>query len=129
MDLAGLQRWIDGYVRAWSSNDPKEIGALFAEDARYFTHPFREPWHGRDAIVKEWTAHPDRPGSWESLYRALAVGHDIGVVRGETTYFKEDGSVETKYANVFVIQFDDEGRATEFTEFFMKGNPPPRGVS
>lgn len=127
MELGGLQQWIDDYVGAWSSNDPKEIGALFAEDARYFTHPFREPWAGRDTIVKEWTAHPDRPGSWECRYEALAATGNVGVVRGDTTYFKEDRSVETEYANVFVIEFNDQGRATEFTEFFMKSNPPARG--
>ena len=123
-----LQEWIDAYVEAWSSNDAGQTGALFSDDARYYTHPFREPWRGRDAIVKNWGEHPDRPGSWQARYEALAVNGRTGVVRGHTTYFKEDGSVETEYANIFVIEFDDEGRATEFTEFFMKSNPPPRSA-
>lgn len=128
MDLAQLQKWINAYVEAWSSNDAGEIGALFSDDARYYTHPFREPWRGRDAIVKNWGEHPDPPGSWQARYEALATAKSIGVVRGHTTYFKEDGSTETEYANIFVIEFDDEGRATEFTEFFMKSNPPPRSA-
>lgn len=128
VDLEELQAWIDGYVRAWESSDSSEIGALFAEDALYYTHPFREPWRGRDAIVKNWTEQPDPPGTWECEYRAIAVGGDVGVVRGHTTYFKDDGSgqIETEYANVFVIELDGEGRAREFTEFFMRANPPPR---
>jgi uncharacterized protein (TIGR02246 family) len=127
MDLEEVQAWIDGYVRAWESNDLGEIGGLFAEDARYFTHPFREPWQGRDDIVKRWAEHPDEPESWQSEYKAIAVTGNTGVVRGRTTYFKDDGSIETEYANIYVIEFDDEGRATEFTEFFMAANPPPRG--
>jgi len=126
VDTAKLQEWIDAYVDAWSSNHPTEIGALFADDARYFTHPFREPSQGRDAIVKTWTEHPDPPGTWDCRYEALAVNGNTGVVRGETTYYNDDGSVRTKYANVFVIEFDDHGRATEFTEFFMESNPRPR---
>ena len=127
MELEEVQAWIDGYVRAWASGDPGEIGALFAEDARYFTHPFRPPWEGRDEIVRHWAGHPEDPESWQPDYRAIAVTGTTGVVRGTTTYFKDDGSIETQYANVYVIEFDDQGRAREFTEFFMAANPPPRG--
>jgi len=126
VDLTLLQSWIDTYVAAWSSNDPAEIGELFAKDARYFTHPFRQPWRGRDEIVKNWIEDPDAPGSWDCRYEALAVNNDTGVVRGGTTYYNKDASVRTKFANVFVIDFDAEGRATEFTEFFMESNPVPR---
>lgn len=126
MDLAKLQEWIDRYVDAWSSNDPGKIAALFSEDARYFTAPFREPWRGRDAIVRKWTDHPDPPGSWDCRYEALAVNGSTGVVRGETTYFNDEGSPRTKFGNVFVIDFDAGGRAVEFTEYFMESNVPPR---
>jgi hypothetical protein len=54
------------------------------------------------------------------------VSGDTGVVRGLTQYFKEDGSPETEFANIYVIEFDDEGRAREFTEWFMESNPPAR---
>jgi hypothetical protein len=32
-DLDRLTTWMDGYVRAWQSNDPADIAALFAERA------------------------------------------------------------------------------------------------
>jgi hypothetical protein len=35
--------WVEGYVRAWNSNDPAAIGALFSEDAAYHTEPYGEP--------------------------------------------------------------------------------------
>ena len=31
--------WIEGYVRAWNSNDPDDIGSLFTMDAEYSTAP------------------------------------------------------------------------------------------
>lgn len=126
MDLSAVQSWIDAYVRAWETTHPQAVGDLFAEDARYYTHPFRDPWTGREAIISNWIEHPDRPGSWKADYKALAVTGNTGVVRGKTTYIKEDGSTETEYANIYVIEFDDQGRATEFTEWFMESNPQDR---
>jgi SnoaL-like domain len=126
MDLTDLESWTNAYLVAWANNDPHAIGALFAENARYYTHPFREPWKGREEIVRKWLEHPDPPGSWKASYGPLAVNGNIGVVRGTTQYFKEDGSLETEFANIYVIEFDEEGRATEFTEWFMEANPPAR---
>ena len=123
MDLDGLRRWTEDYLEAWRTNDPDRVGALFAEDARYFTHPYREPWSGRQEIVRRWTGHPDDPGTWSADYQAIAVGGRTGVIRGETVYLGGDGSERTRYANVFVVDFDDTGRATSFVEWFME---PPR---
>jgi uncharacterized protein (TIGR02246 family) len=125
VDLTGLESWIDAYILAWATNDPQAIGELFAEDARYYTHPFREPWKGREEIVRKWLENPDAPGSWKATYGPVAVSGNTGVVRGETQYFKEDGSLRTEYANIYIIQFDDEGRATKFTEWFMERTPNP----
>ncbi len=126
MDLEELQAWLDGYVEAWRSNDPVHVGALFTEDARYYTHPFRDPWEGREEIVANWIEHPDPPESWRCEYRALAVNGRTGVARGYTTYLSDEGGVDKQYANIFVVEFDDEGRCREFTEWFMESNPPLR---
>ena len=51
-ELAGRVRtWVDGYVRAWGSNDPAAIGALFSDGAAYYTEPHSLPWRGREEIV------------------------------------------------------------------------------
>jgi len=126
VELAELQAWVDAYVRAWETNDPQLVASLFTEEARYFTHPFRDPWDGREAIVKSWTENPDPPGSWKADYRAIAATGQTGVVRGRTAYLGDDGSVDREYANVFIVEFDGQGRASEFTEFFMLNKPPPR---
>lgn len=41
MNADDLTTWVDGYVRAWASNDPDDIGRLFTDDATYYTAPFR----------------------------------------------------------------------------------------
>jgi hypothetical protein len=118
VDLGALQSWLDRYVEAWRTYDAELIGDLFTPDADYYTHPFREPWHGRDAIVAGWDEDPDAPLSWEARYEALATEGDVGVARGWTRY--GDGK---EYANLFVIRLDGDGRASEFTEFFLKRDP------
>jgi hypothetical protein len=41
-------------------------------------------------------------------------------VRGWTKYFEP----EREYSNIWVIRFDDEGRCTEFTEWWMRRKQP-----
>jgi uncharacterized protein (TIGR02246 family) len=116
-DQAGrLHGWVDGYVRAWNSNDPAVIGALFTEDAAYYTEPHSQPWQGRDEIVRRWLDRKDEPGETEFGWQPLAIGPDVAVVQGETVY----RSPPRTYSNLWVIRLDAEGRCTEFTEWWMQ---------
>ncbi|MDM4763327.1 hypothetical protein QT381_09940 [Galbitalea sp. SE-J8] len=38
-DRAAIETGVRGYERAWRSNDPAEIAALFTVDALYFRRP------------------------------------------------------------------------------------------
>jgi uncharacterized protein (TIGR02246 family) len=110
-----VEAWVEGYLRAWKSNDPQEIAQLFTEDAAYFTGPFAEPWQGRQAIVQNWLARKDEPGSWSFRYEVLATGEDLGVVRGWTRYLKP----EREFSNIWMVRLDETGRAEEFTEWWV----------
>ena len=121
MEHTAVQAWLDAYVQAWRSYDPRAIGALFADDAEYRYHPWDEPVRGRDAIVASWTDEPDEPGSWEADYRAWAVDGSRAVATGQSSY---DGGARV-YHNVFLLEFDDAGRCRRFTEVFAL--QPSRG--
>lgn len=125
MNREFLQEWLDRYVEAWQTYDRAKIESLFSEDAVYYYSPFDEQIHlrGREAIVADWLKSPDRAGSWEAHYAPVAVEGNVGVAQGRTRYFGSDGSVEREFDNIFVIHFDDTGRCTRFTEWFMQ----PRG--
>jgi hypothetical protein len=114
MDRALVERWLQGYLRAWETNDPDDIGGLFTDDARYFTAPHREPWTGRDVIVKEWIGRKDDPGEWSFRHQILATADDLAFVQGWTGY--RDGP---DYVNLWVIELDADGRCSEFTEWWM----------
>jgi hypothetical protein len=115
-DLDQVTRWVDGYRKAWTSNDPADIGALFSDDAAYFTEPFRAPRRGRQAIVEDWLARRDEPGETEFSWWPLVVAPEVAVVQGETRY----RTPPRTYSNLWVIRLDDEGRCTEFTEWWME---------
>jgi ketosteroid isomerase-like protein len=120
MDRQDVERWLAGYDRAWRSNDPADVGALFTEDARYFTAPYRKPWGGRQGIVDGWLRRKDEPGTWEFRSEIVAVVGDLAFVRGWTKY--SDGK---NYSNLWVIRFGEDGAAREFTEWWMEERPPP----
>ena len=116
METARFEHWVERYVRAWNSNDPEDIGALFAEDGRYRTEPYAEPWQGREEIVREWLGIKDEPGQTEFTYGVIATEGELGIVKGETIYKEPRG----RYSNLWEIRLDAEGRCTEYVEWWMK---------
>jgi SnoaL-like domain len=121
-DLDLITTWIDGYVRAWNSNDPGDIGALFTDAAEYYTAPFREPWRGREQIVAQWLEHKDEPGETTFEWRPVAVTDDLAIVQGTTMYPTQT------YSNLWVIRFDADGRCREYTEWWMEQPPAVAGA-
>jgi uncharacterized protein (TIGR02246 family) len=111
-----VRDWVEEYVRAWNSNDPAEIGALFTEDASYYTEPFSPPWRGREEIVRQWLARKDEPGDTEFDWHPVVVTADLAVVQGEAAY----RSLAKRFSNLWVIRLDASGRCTEFTEWWMQ---------
>ena len=111
-----VKKWLEGYVNAWKSNDPKDIGALFTEGATYATGPFDEPWVGRDAIIAGWIGIGDKPEDWTFDYEVLAADGDLGVIHGTTVY---KGNVGT-FSNIWLMRFADDGRCKGFKEWFVR---------
>jgi hypothetical protein len=106
--------WIDGYVRAWNSNDPAEIGALFTADAVYRTEPHTPPWRGRAQIVENWLASRDEPGETSFEWHPLLITPDVAILEGTTTY------PDRRYSNLWVIRLDTTRLCREFTEWWMR---------
>jgi ketosteroid isomerase-like protein len=120
IDRAAAADWVARYERAWQSNDPAHIGALFTDDATYQVTPMADAWRGREAIVKGWLDRQDDPGTWTFESDVLACEDDLAVVRGVTRY-KEPYPT---YENLWLIRLDPDGRAREFIEFWMEHERP-----
>ncbi|THG32327.1 nuclear transport factor 2 family protein [Naasia lichenicola] len=111
-----VRAWVAGYEKAWTSNEPEDIRALFAPGAEYRFEPFSEPEVDIDAIIASWLDHRDEPGTWTFDSEVIAIEGDLGVVEGRTVY----GRLGTAYRNLWLIRLDDGGRATMFTEYYAK---------
>jgi tRNA (guanine37-N1)-methyltransferase len=118
-DRTAIDHWVQRYVQAWGSNDPAEIGGMFSEDAEYYTAPFREPWRGRDEIVREWLGRKDEPGTWGFRYEIVGVDGDTGFVRGWTTYTGAGDPEPGPYSNMWQIRLAADGSCSLFVEWWM----------
>ena len=99
---------------------------MFTEDATYAYHPWDEPAQGRKAIIASWLEDPDAPDSWAAHYEPLAVDGNVAIATGQSRYFRPDGSLLREFFNCYVIRFDNDGRCTSFTEWYME-KPNPTG--
>jgi uncharacterized protein (TIGR02246 family) len=120
MDRSDIERWLGAYLRAWRTDDPGDIAALFTEDATYAPRPFGKAWQGRDAIVANWIELGDSKNAWQFESEIVAVDGDTGVVRGLTTYPAHDNESEEVYSNVWVVKLAPDGRASSFAEWWVE---------
>ncbi|WIM95645.1 nuclear transport factor 2 family protein [Actinoplanes oblitus] len=116
--LDAVTAWVDGYRRAWETNDPDQVRSLFADDAAYFTEPYAQPWIGREAIVRGWLEHRDEPGTTTFAWQPLIITDELAVIEGRTGY------PDREYRNLWVLRLDHTGQARQFTEWWMEAPRP-----
>lgn len=115
--------WISRYERAWRSNQASDIHTLFTDDAVYRWHPWDrgdDVAVGRDQIVKAWLASPDDPSVWQMECEPVAVNGQQAVIRCMVDYRASPAGPARTYHNIWLLRLDDEGRCSDFTEYFMR---------
>lgn len=122
-----VQGWLDRYVTAWRTYDPDAIGELFSADAEYRYRPWGEPVRGREAIVASWfepdgdASGRDEPDTYAGSYRPWLVAGDRAVAVGTSDYLdRPGGSLDRRYHNCFLLEFDGQGRCRSFTEWYAR---------
>jgi SnoaL-like protein len=122
-DSKTVEQWLAGYLRAWASNRPADIEALFTPDAIYRPTPHSDGWHGREAIVAGWLGRKDEPGTWSFEHSILAIDADVAVVQGRTIY--KDPPLD--YSNLWILRLDPDGRCREYVEWWIDRTAPDPG--
>lgn len=100
--------WVDVWSRAWPTADATAIAALYAEDAVFYSHPFRDPQAPREyaAWAFETQAHA------ECRFGEPVVTDDRAAVDWWAAITSTDGSVET-IAGTSLLRFGADGRVVE----------------
>ena len=111
-----LEAWMDGYIQAWSSNDPDQIASLFTEDAVYDPQTADGEIHGATEISAWWRDQGDEAENWDFEWLPLVETEDLGIITGRTRYL----APPTSYRNLWVIRFAEDGRCYDFTEWYIE---------
>jgi len=122
LDATRFVAWLDRYERLWRTAGTEELSSLFAEDAHYLLSPVEAPLAGLDAIAQIWQGQRDGPDELFTMTRdVVAVTGATGVARVVVRY---DDPVTREYVDLWVVRFDDSGRAVHFEEWpFWPGKP------
>ena len=121
IDETRIRDWLAAYRHAWTTDDPDEVGRLFADDVRYFTAPYLAPLAGAEAVAAYWLGENEAEIPWSFEYQVLAQEDDLFVVRAVTTYPEGTSDAEgpETFHNLWLVRLDADGRASEFVEYFM----------
>lgn len=114
-DPTTVSAWVAAYRKAWGSNTDDDIRALFTDDGEYLGGPSDLPIQGVDAIVASWISHAEKPDNTAFSWEIIGVDGDTAFVQGRVDYVTGE-----LYDNLWVIRFAADGRATSFTEWWMK---------
>jgi SnoaL-like protein len=117
-----VDRWIEGYERAWRSPGTDALAGLFESDATYSPSPYDEPVAGLDAIGELWDRQRTGPDErFEMTWELVALEGEVAVARVEVHYHEP---LEREYRDLWVIRFGAEGRCAGFEEWpFWPGQP------
>jgi mannose-6-phosphate isomerase-like protein (cupin superfamily) len=122
LDSARFLAWLDGYERLWRTAGTDQLSSLFVDDAQYFSSPVEQPHVGLAAIAAMWDDSRDGSDDVFTMTRdVVAVSGDTGVARVVVRY---SDPVAQEYIDLWVVRFDDSGRAVHFEEWpFWPGKP------
>ena len=105
---AAANHWVDVWQRAWPAADIEAISALYAEDAVFHSHPFRERQLPRAYVA--W-AFEDQ-ASAECRFGTPLVDGQRAAIEWWGVIASKDGSVET-VAGTSLLRFRADGLVEE----------------
>jgi hypothetical protein len=118
MHTAGLAaRWRETWTRAWPAKDGEAIAALYAADASYRSHPFREPERSARDYVERVFAEED---DIECRFGEPIVTGERAAVEWWASW-REDGA-DLTLAGVTVLRFGEDGLVAEHTDYWVQGD-------
>ncbi len=110
------ERWRRTWARGWHGHDAGPILELYAEDAFFQSHPFRDTQAPRDYIEPTLAAE-----AWADCeFLEPVVDGDRAAVEWSAETRLKDGGAE-KLAGVSLLRFDADGLVVEQRDFWASG--------
>jgi hypothetical protein len=106
------QRWADVWERGWREHDAEAVKALYAPDARWSQHPFRDP--DPNYIDRVFGEEESATCSFEA---PLVDGDRASVAWTGSTVLR-DGSTE-ELVGVSLLRFDRDGLVLEQRDIWV----------
>lgn len=123
-----LHDWIAKYGRAWRERDTEAAAQLFTETAIYDSHPFREPYRGRDGVREYWKwATRDQSNLELRFGHAILDGHYAAVEWW--AILDEKGTGTVTIPGCLFLRFSADALCEELREYWAYEKKPiePRG--
>lgn len=121
IDTTRIDTWLADYRHAWTTDSREDVARLFTDDIRYYTAPYRDPLSGVDVVADYWLGERESGIPWTFEYEVLAREGGLHVVRAVTRYPEgtSDADGPEVFHNLWLVTLADDGRASEFVEYFM----------
>ena len=109
MDTAAAARaWVEAWERAWPAGDVEALAPVYAEDAVFYSHPFRDREAPHDYVT--W-AFAEQQSAVCRFGEPIVEG-DRAAVDWWAVMTAPDGTEET-IAGTSLLRFRDDGRVLE----------------
>ena len=123
-----LDRWIEGYRKAWENLDPEAAARLFTPDATYRSNIFEDPYHGRDGVRAYWQSVTSSQSEVRvRMGRPFADGSRVAVEWWTTMRVAGE---EVTLPGCLLLDFDDDWLCRHLREYWQFGQgrtEPPTG--
>ena len=107
------ERWRRTWARGWHGHEAEPILALYAEDACFRSHPFRDPQSPGDYIVPTLAAE-----AWADCeFMDPVVEGRRAAVEWRAEVRLKDGGME-RLAGVTLLRFREDGLVVEQRDFW-----------
>jgi SnoaL-like domain len=105
--------WVEGWTKGWEAGDAEAIGCLYAADAVFRSHPFREPERSaRDYALRAFADEE----LVECRFGEPVVDGDRAAVE-YWAILSAEGDEET-LAGIALIRFGDDGLVVEQRDYW-----------
>ena len=110
---AAAHNFVETWLRAWPASDADAIGAMYADDAVFVSHPFREPEDARE--------YAQRAFEDESFVEARFGEPIVCEDRATLEYWallRDRAGAELTLIGLALLRFGGDGRIVEHRDYW-----------